>query len=79
MVLAINAKESASTVEEFLQAGDYSFPVLLDTTGVVGFLYNLQAVPKTFFIGKDGIIQFIQQGAFANIDEIEWSVKRLLE
>jgi len=79
MVLAINLRESASTVERFLQAEGYSFPVLLDTTGVVGGKYNIRAIPTTYFIDKDGIIQGIKIGAFQSKEEIEAGIRMVIE
>jgi len=79
VVLAIDVSESASTVERFLQAEGYSFPVLLDTRGVVGKKYNIRAIPTTYFIDKDGIIQGIKIGAFQSKEEIEASIRMVIE
>ena len=70
-VLAINKGESSSTVEEFIQSHTLSFTVLLDTTQDVAQRYNIQYIPTTFFIDKDGIIQDKVIGPFQNKTQIE--------
>ena len=71
IVLAINWGESASEVEQFLQAHNLSLPVLLDTKKVVAQKYGIRAFPTTFFINKDGIIQVKVIGAFPDKAAIE--------
>ena len=79
MILAIDLGESASTVKGFLRSNGYSFPVLLDTKGSVGGQYNVRGIPTTFLIDKDGIIQGIKIGAFQNKEEIEASIRMVIE
>jgi len=35
-------------------------------------LYNVSAIPATFFIDKNGIIKDVQIGAFSSKAEIDW-------
>ncbi len=79
MVLAINLEESASTAKQFMQAEGLSFPVLLDTRSIVAGKYNIRAIPTTFLIDKDGIIQGIKIGAFQSKEEIETSIRMVIE
>ncbi len=56
-ILAVNLRESGTTVQTFLKENDYSFPVVLDPNGQVGSgLYGVSGIPTTYFIGKDGQI-----------------------
>ena len=71
MVLAINWGESASEVEQFLQAHNLSLPVLLDTKNVVAPKYGIRYIPTTFFIDKDGIVRNKVIGAFPSKAAIE--------
>jgi len=71
VVLAINIGESSSKAEEFMQSNNLSFTVLLDTKQDVAQKYNIQYIPTTFFIDKDGIIQDKMIGAFQNKTQIE--------
>jgi len=71
VVLAINIGESSSKAEEFMQSYNLSFTVLLDTKQDIAQKYNIQYIPTTFFIDKDGIIQDKVIGAFQNKTQIE--------
>ena len=70
-VLAINLGESPSLVKKFLQSQGLSLPVLLDTKQSAARKYNIQYIPATFFIDKDGIIQEKIIGAFPSKGAIE--------
>jgi len=76
VILAIDIGESPSSVKEFMEHFGLSFPALLDINQDVALKYNIRAIPTTFFIDKDGIIQDIKVGAFSSKTEIE---KRLVK
>jgi thiol-disulfide isomerase/thioredoxin len=78
LLLAINIGESPSDVEGFMQGQGFSFPVLLDSEGAIAEQYGIQAIPTTFFIDSDGIIQEVKVGAFQSMAEIEDSLSRLI-
>lgn len=58
-VIAVNMtfQDSASEAEAFVRQYALTFPVLLDTTGAVGNSYQMRALPSTFFIDQEGVIQ----------------------
>jgi len=78
VVLAINIGESSSKAEEFMQSYNLSFTVLLDTKQDVAQKYNIQYIPTTFFIDKDGIIQDKVIGAFQNKTQIENRLSKII-
>ena len=55
--------ETHSTVESFMQAGGYTFPLYFDTVGEGAREYNVRAIPATFFITSEGYIAANVQGA----------------
>ncbi|MFC1987716.1 TlpA family protein disulfide reductase [Chloroflexota bacterium] len=71
VILTINIKEDPAKVKSFLETYSLSMPVLLDTDGDVSNIYNIAAIPTTFFIDKNGIIQDKVVGAFQNKEQIE--------
>ena len=77
VILAINIGESLTTVEEFMQDYNLSFPVLLDMEGKVAEQYNIRGIPATYFIDSDGIIRDMQIGAFRSVAEIEDILSRV--
>ena len=77
VLLAINIGENPSQIAEFMQSQGLSFPVLLDSDGEIAQKYNIQYIPSTFFIDKDGIIQDMKVGAFQSKAEIESILSKL--
>ncbi|MFC1928193.1 TlpA family protein disulfide reductase [Chloroflexota bacterium] len=78
VLLTINMGDSPSQVKEFLQSNKLSLPVLFDTKGDVANKYNIVAIPTSFFIDKDGIIQEKVVGAFPNKSTIEDLLKKIV-
>jgi len=78
IVLGINMRESPSKVREFMQSNNLSFPVLLDIEKNISTKYNVSAIPTTFFIDADGIIQAMKVGAFSSVAEIEKDLGKVI-
>jgi len=78
VLLAINKGEPPSKVKEFLQNHNLSLPVLLDTKQVISQKYSIRAIPTTFFIDKEGIIQVVRIGAFPNKEAIESDLNKIM-
>jgi thiol-disulfide isomerase/thioredoxin len=78
VLLAINIMESSSDVDKFMQSQGLSLPVLLDSEGEIAAQYDIQAIPATFFIDSEGIVQEVKVGAFQSTAEIEESLLQLI-
>lgn len=78
VVLTVNVGESPSKVREFMQAYNLSLPMLLDTEGATVQKYTISAIPITFFIDKDGIIQAKIIGAFPSKEAIEKTLVKIM-
>ncbi len=50
-------------VLQFVQQGGYSWIFVLDTSGEVSANYKITAIPTSFFIDREGIIQAVNIGA----------------
>jgi peroxiredoxin len=72
-ILAINNKESKNQVlSKFTDKGyTFTFTILLDSTGEVNTLYDVDTLPTTFFIDAEGIIRKVQEDSFKSRTEIE--------
>ena len=57
-IYAVNLTENDSVekAKDFSEEMGFTFPVLLDEKGQASKLYQIQAVPTSFFISKDGVI-----------------------
>jgi len=71
VILAVNSGESSAKAKEFIQYYGYSFPVLLDSQGIVSQEYKIRFFPTSYFIDKDGIIQLKVIGSFPSKEAIE--------
>lgn len=76
-IIAVNVGERKNEVDSFVDENGYTFPVLLDKTGEVAYKYQVQGVPTSIVIDKEGIIRGIRLGPMAypelkqRIDSIE--------
>jgi len=80
-VLAVNmtAQDSLADVEAFVQEFNLTFPILLDTSGEVGNAYLMRALPTTFFIDREGVIQQVIVGGPMSEVTLQSTVEQLLE
>lgn len=81
VVLAVNAThlDSLPEVKNFLQEYKLTLPVFLDTNGSASSLYQVRAMPTTFFIGRDGKINDIEFGGPLSEATIRLKVEELLK
>jgi len=70
-------RETIETGSEYVKAQGFTFPVYYDTKLEAAFVYNVTAIPTTFFIDKDGYIISQVKGAMSketlmnNIEKIK--------
>ena len=73
VVLAVNflRDDSVGAATNFIQANDFTFPVIFDTTrGEVAQRYGVRGLPATFFIDRNGIVRTTALGpVFGNLLE----------
>ena len=63
VVIGVDIRETEDVVRQFVEQGGYSWIFILDATGAVSNDYRITAIPTSFFIDKDGIIQVVAIGA----------------
>lgn len=80
VVLAVNStiQDDQITASQFVQQQGLTFPILWDTQGEVSRLYQVQALPTTFFIRPDGIIDQIVIGGPISEPLLRVNVQKLL-
>ncbi|HSB00429.1 MAG TPA: TlpA disulfide reductase family protein, partial [Anaerolineales bacterium] len=64
VVLAVNMtrQDDPSAVVPFADKLGLTFPILLDKTGEVERAYQLQSLPSSYFIRRDGVINEVVIG-----------------
>ncbi len=63
VVIGVDILETEELVREFVQRGGYNWIFVIDLTGEVAANYNIQAIPTSFFIDREGVIRAINIGA----------------
>lgn len=75
MILAVEQGSSARTVNEFV-ASNYPFVFLLDERYSTGVLYGAEALPTTYFLDPEGVIQKVFVGMMEE-DDIESGLRAI--
>ncbi|OZG73535.1 redoxin [Hahella sp. CCB-MM4] len=61
-IFAVNVDEDPSLADEFLKDVDVSFPILYDTKNDVSELYDVEAMPTSIMIDRDGNMRYLHKG-----------------
>jgi peroxiredoxin len=59
---AVNAGEEPDAIKQFFATSKMEMPVALDQKNEIGPLYNVEGIPQTVLIGKDGKVQVVHVG-----------------
>lgn len=80
-ILAVNStlQDNREDAVHFANELGLNFPILLDPEGNVSRLYQLQSLPTSFFIGKDGVIREVVIGGPMSEALLRIRVQQLLE
>lgn len=81
VVLAVNAtnQDSLDAAASFVNQQGITFPVLLDLDGSTGRQYQVQALPSTYFISKDGTVMDVMVGGPMSEAYLRAQIEQLLE
>ncbi|MBS4030012.1 MAG: TlpA family protein disulfide reductase [Clostridiales bacterium] len=66
-ILAVNVNDMPQIAARFLDENGYTFPVVKDD-GNVSRLYELQFIPKTLIIDRNGIIRHVRVGTISETE-----------
>ena len=78
VLLAVDIDESPDTVKKFMADLNLSLTVPMDVGKKVAKAYGITAIPSTFLIDKNGIIQQKILGAFPDKATIENELKKII-
>jgi thiol-disulfide isomerase/thioredoxin len=81
VVLAVNSthQDNLGDAITFAQIRKLTFPILLDKDGSVSDLYEVRALPTTFFVDPQGIIQEVVIGGPMSEALLQIRVEQLME
>ena len=79
LVYAVNQREEAEVIQEFLSKEELELAVLLDSQGSVGDLYAVEGIPMTAVIGKDKRVHVVHVGFSRGMEKkLTQEIKKLL-
>ena len=79
-VLAVNAanlETSEDKVSQFVDELNLNFPILLDESGEVNLRYQAMAIPVTYFINTEGVVQLPKRVGAMSYEQMEEIVEEL--
>lgn len=81
LILAVNAtfQDSAAAAAAFAEEYQLTFPILLDSSGEVSRVYQMRALPTSFFIDHEGVIQEVVVGGPMSSALLQVRVEQLLK
>jgi peroxiredoxin len=81
LILGVNStlQDDPLAVEKFVTQNGLKFPILLDSNGRVTRIYQIQALPTTFFIDRQGIIRNVTLGGPLTEAMIRTQISALLD
>lgn len=66
-IVGVDQGEEAAEVQRFIEERGITFAIPLDGDFTAGTLYNIQGMPTTFFIDRNGIIRHLWVGEMNSI------------
>ena len=73
VVLAINQRENAARVDQFMKMNGLTLTILLDTTGRVAGYYRVYGLPASYLINGDGEVIGMKSGP------MDWAAPKVVE
>jgi peroxiredoxin len=62
VILGINVEQDSSKAKTYLRDVPVSFPILYDTQNTLSKLYDVNAMPTTVIVDRNGNVRYIHQG-----------------
>jgi cytochrome c biogenesis protein CcmG/thiol:disulfide interchange protein DsbE len=81
LVLAVNAtyQDSPASATTFVEEYGLTFPILMDASGETARQYQMRALPTSFFVDREGIIQDVVVGGPMSPALLQVRVEKLLQ
>lgn len=68
-ILGVNVEQDNSKAKAYLRDVTVTFPILLDPQNIASKLYNVEAMPTTAIVDRNGKIRYIHLGYKAGYEE----------
>jgi peroxiredoxin len=78
-VVGVNVEQESSLAKSFISSYPVDFPILLDDSNKVSKLYDVNAMPTTVIIDRNGVVRHLHKGYKAGDEKVyQKMVKKLL-
>ncbi len=78
-VMGVNVETSPEKAQVFLKNMKLSFPIVLDSEQTVSKTYQVEAMPTTYLIDRQGKLRFLHKGyEKGTAEEYETQIKKLI-
>ena len=61
-VLGVNVEGTVAPAKETAERTHVTFPVLIDENQKVSGMYDLESMPSTLVVDRDGVVRYVHQG-----------------
>lgn len=80
VILGVNVEEDSSKANGYLRDIRVSFPILYDNTNSTSKLYNVNAMPTTVMIDRNGKMRYLHEGFKSGTEkEYKKEIRKLLK
>lgn len=69
-VLGVNVDEDAAKADKLLRDIPVTFPVLYDSDNKISELFNIDAMPTTILVDRDGNMRYLHRGYKSGYEEL---------
>ena len=61
-VLGVNVEGKVAPAQEIVDKTNVTFPILIDEGQAVSEMYDLEAMPSTVVVDRDGVVRYVHRG-----------------
>ena len=77
--LGVDYVDTETDARVYLKKFGITYPNGADLATRISQYFRIKGVPETYFVDKDGVLQFVQVGPFLSIDQIRAQIDPLLK
>jgi peroxiredoxin len=76
-IMMIDSKDDTGTVKRFVKNMAFNVPVYMDEQMIAAHYFDVHLLPESFLVDGNCIIKYIQNGAFADMAQLEDALNTL--
>jgi len=78
-LFGVNVEKDISDAQSLLRDVRISFPILMDNKNIVSKMFNVQSMPSTIILDRDGNMRYVHSGYEAGFeDEYQKQIRELM-